>query len=384
MATPEHILILGGGIAGAGLARNLRRLGYRGRTTLLDRESPGSARAYGYRNTFREVIEEYSIPFVKTFRGLRDGVTDGAALHWCDIDVPCYFFDYAEACKALLSDADAVVLHGEPIDLDIGKRILKHSGGEIAFDFLVDCTGHRAWTRSRLNLPLAGKFYVGKTGVMPLPPVARRPGFFVEDRFIYYTEDNGYMEDVYAIGDTLLFGAWNYFSSPTGDIQLREGGILGAFADFPTMRAAPTWPAAIVAEPVYPIVFGPVAYLGDSCGQATPASSEGTRPILEASRLLAECLLRGDLASYQGQWFKKNGMAFAFHKCLKDDMPSFNRLFARLRTRPDIYRDLVLNKSPWIPVRILLPSLPYLSKTLAGSVKQHLRNRRRLRSDIAG
>jgi glycine/D-amino acid oxidase-like deaminating enzyme len=92
--TPRFdVLILGGGLAAAGLACNLRRAGFTGSVAVLEKERLGAARAYGYRNTFAEVVREYGIPHRKVFRGLRDAITVAkGATRWMDIDIPCYFY----------------------------------------------------------------------------------------------------------------------------------------------------------------------------------------------------------------------------------------------------------------------------------------------------
>ena len=363
------ILILGGGIASAGLAFNLKRLGYQGTVAVLERDRPGGAKAYGYRNTFKEVIDDYGLPYRKIFAGLRDAVTTGGPdILWKDIDIPCYFFEYGEACESLFHRSSAAMLRGEALRLDLGRRRLAYSGGEIEFGILVDCSGPKAWTRAILGLPRVQRFYIGKTFSMPFPRGERLPDFFDGDRFIYYTEANGYMEDVYALGEELLYGVWNYSPTPDPDIEIRDGGLLSRFGRFAEMRTRPPYTAAISAEAVYPIAYGPIAYLGDSCGQATPASSEGTRPILGAARLLAETIAGGHaLEAYQKEWLRRTGFEYSLHRALKQDMRSYNHFFTKLREYPDVYRDLALNLSPMIPLKVLFTSIPYLAQAyLAG------------------
>lgn len=376
------VLILGGGIAAAGLACNLRRARYSGSIAVLDRNGPGSAGAYGFRNTFRAVIDEYGIPYRKEFRGLRDAVTTGrGGTRWMDIDVPCYFYHYEEACKAMLAGAGVVHLTGEAVALDPGGRRLSTHGEVLGYGVLVDCSGPRAWTRGPLGLPKAGRYYVGSTYSIPLSAAGGLPDFFDPDRFIYYTEANGYMEDAYVLGENLLYGVWNYSASPDTRIGIREGGILSRFQCFAEMGKAEAFPAAIAAEPVYPIVHGQVAYLGDSGGQATPASSEGTRPILEASRLLARVIAEGaDLDMYQEEWFNRTAREYTLHRALKEDMRSYNRFFSKLRKHPDVYRDLALNLNPSLPFGILLTSLPYLLRAYWTGRRDYSLMKQRIRS----
>lgn len=384
MADSFDVLVLGGGIAASGLVFNLRRAGFEGTVAVLEKDVPGGAKAYGFRNTFQSVIEEYQIPYRKVFRGLRDGITTGNSdIQWKDIDIPCYFFEYGEACEALLSGTGAVFHKGTAVSLDMESKRLGHSGGEIGFGILVDCSGPMAWSRAPLGLPKVSRYYIGKTFSLPRSLAGILPDFFDESRFIYYTEANGYMEDAYVLGDQLLFGVWNYSPTPAPEIGIRDGGLLSKFACFPEMLRCRPYPAAISAEPVYPIVHGSVAYLGDSCGQATPASSEGTRPILDASRILAETIARNrSLDSYQDEWFRKTAREYSLHRAMKLEMRNYNKFFARLRNHPEVYRDLALNLNPRIPFGILLSSFPYLFRAYLAGRREYSMHKKRIRERI--
>lgn len=374
------VLILGGGIAGAALSFNLRRKGYAGKILIMERERAGSNIGYGYRNTFREVIESYDLPFVRVYSGLRDGVISKGGLFWCDVDAPLYFYDYSAACESLLARSDVELHVDTAVDIDEKASILQGSKGPVEYRVMVDCTGYRAWSRARLGLPIPEKYYVGRTFRVPKARSASLPDIYTEDRIIWYFESGGYTEEIYALGDELLGGIWDFSKSPEKRLEVRNDGLLAKFGFNPLLDPGKMTPVVLPSEPAFPMFFRNIAYLGDSCGQATPSSSEGTRPILEASEVLAEVIVSGsDLSEYQRRWVRKNLLAYSLHKAFKDRIEEFNLFFERIRGYPDLYRDLILNKLPRFPMKVLFPSLPYLSNSLFRGIGEYFRYRRQIK-----
>ena len=59
------VIIVGAGIAGCGLAYNLKRIGYKGSVLVIDKKEPGANAAYGYRNIEGDIVEEFNLNYQK-------------------------------------------------------------------------------------------------------------------------------------------------------------------------------------------------------------------------------------------------------------------------------------------------------------------------------
>ena len=88
----EHydVIIIGAGIAGCGLAYNLKRIGYKGKVLVLDGKSIGENGKTGYRIIAEDkfdAVKEYGLQSTHYFKGVKLGVdnkpivTIGCGIH---------------------------------------------------------------------------------------------------------------------------------------------------------------------------------------------------------------------------------------------------------------------------------------------------------------
>lgn len=379
MSDLSHVLILGDGLAGSCLASELSRRGA-ATITIVSVPPEGTTTDHGLRCTFADVVERHGLHYSHVYEGLRDQSIAGGLSGYCDVRVPLYALDYAETCAEFRARAGVQTVHDRPLSIDVDARCLYTEGGEYEYDFLVDCTGVRQWVRKSLGLPRAAKYYTGRTWKMPLTPVMHFPGVFTPKMISYCTDEDGYTEDLYQLGNDILCGTWSYMCGAEEETATRPGYLLDGLLGAGTLAHEDGAHVAITAEPILPLVRGNIAWLGDSAGQATPASSEGIRPIIMAAGLLAESIgEHGSLAWYEEQWLRRNLRAYVFHKVFKDRLPRYNRFFLRLKRYPKVYEALARNESAFVPPSVLLPSLPYFASTLLRYVLELRRYRRQMR-----
>lgn len=359
-----QLVIVGGGLAGSTLAWELKKIGFMGRVLLIEKKL-GSQGAYGYRNIHPQFVSRYGFEVVSTYQGLRDGLRVGNKVTWCDMTHTFQFIHYEKACRKLVEESEVETISDFCQNLNLQNKTIQVGNDFISFEYLIDATGNAMWSRRQLHLPLPQWFYVGLTWKIPLDTIYKMPTQIEKSWFIYYSEDTGYMEDYYIVDNHLCIGIWDYSVSVKKQLGFKSTGLLDQFTFARPLLLEEGIPVVIVAEPKFPLVYGPIAYLGDSGGMATPASSEGTTPIFEGAQALAH-ILKSDLplTQYQSNFLKKNGSKYAFHKAFKEDLTAFNKIFMEIREYPEVYRKLILNQFTLIPMQALLGNWRYWVRTI--------------------
>lgn len=326
----EHydVVIVGAGIAGCGLAHNLKRFGYIGKILVLDKNKIGANAAYGFRNTFQEVIDEYNFNYEKKFDGLNVGTYHKI---FSNIKGDFYFVDYKKICNSLISRSDAIfkkerVVSVEDDVLLTGSGIVSTDRDAYTFNFFIDCSGSDFFLKNKMKLRRPYKYWVGKT---------RSIGDKFSDKFYYHLVDkSGNLEDIYPLKNVILQGLWRYIS--LGNLyhyKMRKSRFLEKKI---LSKEGPDEHISIIpCSPAFPFVVGSCASLGDSCGCASTSSGEGIRPILNSSKILAKAIMENNLKEYEKRWKKKYLNVYLRQLASKLNFKIRLKLFRILRTDSD-------------------------------------------------
>lgn len=305
-----EVIIVGAGIAGCGLAYNLKRLGFSGRIVILEEKEIGGLNE-SYRNTFEEVIEEYDLPFEHKFKGIKIGAYDQEQF---SLDINFYLLDYQKACSHLLKKS-GVNVRREVAENIIGNIVITNKSA-YKFRYIVDCSGINFFGKKLLNMNLPFRYWLGRIQEHNVISKSNK------DYFQYQFSDKSYFEDFYKLKNKTIQGDWVYSDKIDFEkLKPHNKRLLDKF--FRGFKAKKEYHCAIPCTPVFPIVYNNVAFLGDSFGNATTSAAEGIRPILESSKILAESIIKRDLKSFEVEWKKKY----------------FNLYFKHLVTRIDGYSD---------------------------------------------
>ncbi|MCK5282170.1 MAG: FAD-dependent oxidoreductase [Nanoarchaeota archaeon] len=286
------VVIVGGGIAGTGLAYNLSQICPKKDILVIDKNNEGGNAGYGYRNVFKNVIEKYDLPVYHKYKGVKVGSNDEVYFH---LDVPQYFIDYKEVCRKFIERSSVLFKIEE--GLSIKNGVLVTNKAEYKFKHLVDCSGSNLFLKRLHNHNLPYRYWVGKTRVI------KNNKQFKTDYYYFFFGEDGYLEELYPLKDKLLHGDWQFskqinykkikFSKKRFYHKIRDP-IIEKY-DFLSIPLGPT----------FPFVYRNYAILGDSCGMAPPPSALAIDHILENSSVLAQAIKMNNLKIYEKNWKKK-------------------------------------------------------------------------------
>jgi flavin-dependent dehydrogenase len=348
-----EVIIIGAGIAGCGLAYNLKKLGYGGSILIVDKNKIGSNTDCGYRNTFKEVIKEYNLPYFHKYEGIKIGANDQI---FFSLKEPFYFVDYNKICNHLILRADAEYRNEEV--LDVKESILLTNRGEYRFRYLIDCSGSGFFLRNKLNFMKPFVYYIGETKIIKSKEK-------ISDKYFFCTTNtSGYVEDLYPLKNMIIQGNWQITDKIDFNlIKVPEKNLLNKYVR--EYEVVKTSKAVDPISPVFPLVYKNYAFLGDSFGNASSVG-EGLRPILEASKLLSEAIIKDDLNDFGKSWKKMN--LDKYTKCLiskyetkTDHMivrylnksPSKEELFEIFKGYPDLFLGALKNEVVHLPKEAL-------------------------------
>jgi len=287
-------VIIGAGIAGAGLAYHLSRRCPEKSVLIIDRAGIGASAAYEVRNTYKRIVAEYDLGYIKRFKGMKIGTTDET---FFTVEHDLYNIDYAETCRHLIKKSRACFMRDNADDVKDG--ILHTSNGRFRFGHLIDCSGSSFFLKRIMRQPKPFLNWVALAGAFP-----RAPPDIDRDYIYFQFGEEGFFEDLYPLHNRTLCGYWQYTRKidhtlirPTKKTLLRKY--------FPGQEKRLAEKAVITNAPVFPIVKKNFAFLGDSFGNSFPSSAEGIRPILDSARLLAESIRNNNLQAYQEEWKRR-------------------------------------------------------------------------------
>jgi len=286
------IIIVGAGIAGCGLAYNLKRSGYKGSVLIIDKEGIGNNDGYGSRITYKEIVKEYNLSFEHIYKGIKIGTTDKT--HFI-LKKKFYFIDYKKSCKKLLNNSNSEFQQEEAVKLN--DKILKTNKEEYNFKILIDCSGPHFFAKKLYKQKIPFRYWVGKTRIL-------KNKLKDKNYFYYQFSNSGYFEDLYPLKNKTLQGDWQYTKKiDFKQIIPNKRNLYKKYISDPKMIQEKK--AIIPCAPIFPLVHKNVVFLGNSFGNAVASSACGVKPTLDTSLILTQAIKRRDLRSYEKIWRKK-------------------------------------------------------------------------------
>ncbi len=343
------VIIIGAGIAGCGLAYNLNKLGYKGSVLILDKRDIGGNSDCGYRNTFKEVIDEYDLPYFHKYQGIKIGSNDRI---FFTLKEPFYFLDYKTSCEFLFTRSNTKYKKEEAYE--VHENLLTTNKSNYKFKYLIDCSGSGFFLRNKFGFTKPFVYYIGNTKIIKTEEK-------ISDKYFFCTTNtSGYVEDLYPLKNIVIQGNWQITNKIDFSlVDIPQKNLLNRF--FKKYKIIKTSKTVDPISPVFPIVYRNYAFLGDSFGNAS-AVGEGVRPILGASKILAESIIKENLDYFEKTWKKKNLEKYT--KCLiskyetktnnaflryLNKSPSKERLFEIFRDYPNLFLNALKNEIIKIP-----------------------------------
>jgi len=335
------VIIIGAGIAGCGLAYNLKRIGYKGSVLVIDKNEIGSHKGYGHRNTFAHVIKEYNLEITHKYKGVKLGVYDKviATMHG-----DFYGINYEQICQDLFKRSGHDYRKEEA--LNVLNQTLVTDKNKFKFKYLIDCSGYHFFLRKLFKMPLPFRYWKGRTRLL-------KNKTSLDKDYIYYAYGEGeFFEDVYIVGDKLAQGDWIYCKNLDSRIPFPKKSFYTKHCsdeDVILMRGV-----VIPITPVLPLTFKNYAFLGDSFGNAVPISVYGIETILKTSKLLVDAIKKDNLKSYEKEWKKDNFDIYLKRLVIKLDTHLNFSIVKKIKRYPHLHDMLKLcNKYPQFYIDML-------------------------------
>lgn len=333
------VIIVGGGIAGTGLAYNLNQECPNKSVLVIDNKGTGQNASFVYRNTFKEVIDKYDLPYRHKFDGARIGSHD----EYFQLEKNMYFIDYPKVCKYLLKNSNAVFKKEKGINFK--KRIIYTNKNKYKFNFLIDCSGSKFFLRKLHNLPLPFKYWVGNVKIL------KNKNCKLDNYFYFLCSEEGYLEDIYPLKNKIIHGDWQYTNRIDFNlIKISEKNLYNKLVKKAVIIKEEK--VVIPSSFVFPLVFGRCAFLGDSFGNATTSSSEGIKPILDSSCILAKAIKHNNLRTYAKNWKKKYFHSYIKKLALKSDNKIKLNMVKVFKKNPNLILRMNETDNPKIPSEI--------------------------------
>ncbi len=347
------LIIVGAGIAGCGLAYNLKRMGYKGSVLIIDKEEVGANAGYGYRNTSENIVKEYNLPYEHIYKGVKVGLFDKT---YFTLNRKFYFIDYKKACKHLLKNSYAEFKKEKAIKQN--KNILETDKNKYGFKVLADCSGHYFFAKRLHNQQLPFRYWVGKTKVLKNR---------LKDTNHHYSQfnDSGYFEDIYPLKNKTLQGDWQYTKKI--DFSLIESPKKNLYKKyFSDPKIIREDYVVIPCVPAFPLVYKNITYLGDSFGNASTSAAEGISTTLKTSEILASAIKKQNLTYYERNWKRRyletyirylTSKYYNYHsseliKKIKK-IPKKEKVILVLKKHPEFFENMLTsNPDPSIPIEI--------------------------------
>ena len=303
------VIIVGGGIAGTGLAYNLSKICPEKSVLVIDKNEIGGNFAYGYRTLDKESVESYKLPFSYKYKGLKLGVHDEIL---ASANKEIYLVDYKEVCNNMISRSRAKFR--KEVAFDVTKNTLITNKARYNFKYLVDCSGIGFFLKKKLKHNLPFRYWVGRTRL--LNNNIKEMGLD-KDYFYYTFDDDGYVEDIYPLNGRILQGDWQYLDKINFNlIRVPERNFFKKIKNPNIIRETRS---VIPCAPVLPLVYRNYAFLGDCFGNTTASSAIGLKLNLESSKMLSNAILNNNLKLYENEWKKKYLNLFISHLAFRLD-----------------------------------------------------------------
>ena len=341
------VIIIGAGIAGCGLAYNLKKIGYKGKILIIDKTNLDTKK-FSYRITFRDTVEEYNLPYETEYSSLKFHFSKKGII---ELNVSSFLIDYNKLCTYLLKKSSLESRNEEA--LDIKKNSLVTNKSIYTFKYLIDCSGGSFFLRKLKKLKFPRKYWIGHSKIFKLSKNSDKKSLH------YFFYEDGSFEDIYQSKNKLMYGYWKYVDknnfgrmecpkeSPAQKI-IGKGKIIKEFSN------------RVPCSPALPLVYKNIVCLGDSFGNATTSSAEGIKPILNSSQILAYAIRKEDLKFYEKIWKKRylnsyiKFLAFRmirypssdfFKKIKKGILPNNSKIFNGFKKHPEALFNVLRNNS---------------------------------------
>lgn len=355
MVEKFDVIIIGAGIAGCGLIYNLKKINYKGKILIIDKEEPGANSAYGYKNTFEKVIKEYNLPYEQKYKSVLFGTYKKI---FTEIPSKFYFINYKIACNHLLKNSNASFR--KEMAMEIKKNTLKTNKSTYSYKYLIDCSGHAFFAKKILNHPLPFRYWIGETYKL-------KGTLENQNSYYHLLNSKGFLEDIYPLKNKTLRGLWKY-----GKIKNSYDFPLSPISEkltnnFPKEKSGNS---LIPCTPAMPIVQNNIAFLGDSFGNASTSTAEGIRPILRTSKILAKNIKNATLKNYEKEWRKTFLNLYIKHLATRLNTKNRLKLLQALRNNPEIFIELVKNEKMKIPLRVIM-KIPL--RVILGILKNYIK-----------
>jgi len=336
------VIIVGAGIAGTTLSYYLSQYCPDKSVLIIDKNQKGSNEGYGYRNTFKEIIDEFKIPYTHKYKGLKLGSFNETI---ATIDTDFYLFEYQKLCDIFYKKSNSVFKDEVAIDVDNSR--LKTDKSEYFFKYLIDCSGPSFFLKKKLKMQLPCRYWVGHLRQL-------KNNIKMDTNYFYFnTDKNWFLEDVYPLKDKILHGYWRYTKKI--DFNLIKPYPKDTFYLKNIQKPIEINDSFVIqaVSPALPLVYKNYAFLGDSFGNATPTSGAGIIPIIRTADLLAYSIKINDLKYFEKTWKKRNLNNYikqmASRSVFKDRV-KFVKLF---KDDSQLLRDMVKKERFDLPPRII-------------------------------
>ena len=219
------VIIIGAGIAGCGLAYNLKRIGYKGNVLIIDKEEAGANSCYGHRTIFPEVAKEYKLKTTQQYNGIKLGVYNKIVT---TLNCQLLGINYNKTCAHLLKKSQYTYKKEDAQKITINTLITNKQ--KYSFQYLIDCSGHSFFLKKLLKQPKPFKYWIARTRLL-------KNNTPLNKKYIhYFYGDNEYLEDAYVIGDQIAIGDWTYANSPNKNIPSPKNSFFKTHCSKKTLK----------------------------------------------------------------------------------------------------------------------------------------------------
>ncbi|MBW2984302.1 hypothetical protein KY361_04260 [Candidatus Woesearchaeota archaeon] len=337
----EHydVIIVGGGIAGTTLCKDLSEICPKKSVLLIDKKSVGSNEGYGIRGTYEETIKRYKLPYFHKYKRLEVGAYDEV---YFTVEDDIYLLDYKKICLDRLEYSNTEFRIEEA--RDVNKNSLITNKSKYNFKYLIDCSGSSFFLRKHFNMPLPFMYWLVDSKVL-------KKNFNLDDVKIsdkscyFFLSDTDFVEDVYPLKNVVLEGEWSYTREyKFSKIKAHDRTIL---KKIPNPKIIERNYTSVPISPVLPLTFKNYAFLGDSFGIANPNVGVGIDAISDSSIFLINAIKKNNLNLFEKKWKEK--YLDAFTKCLASKLDRYhnNNFVKRIKSYPELSKVIkTLGKCP--------------------------------------
>jgi len=285
-----RVVIIGGGVAGATLARELKEFD----VTLIqdkiwDKPCGGGVKA--------KIFEEFNLPkkLIKNSTKKIEVVYHGKKYTFDLKGENLVFVNRKEFDNYLRESSNAKIIYSRFKDIDENRVILKNNQ-KIEFDILIGADGVNSLVRKRLNLNPIPKVL---THYQLVKLRAQIPKFYFDKRvggdYYAWLFPHNNLSHIGSINHTFINFAKYLFITPK-----------------PKGYFIPTWQKNIQIQK------DNIYFVGDAAGQVMPLSFEGIYYAMHSARILANSIKNG--LDYKNEWDKRFLKEFLLLKRLENLM----------------------------------------------------------------